>query len=63
MTSINLKARLYLHQDNQIYPITTLIAEGGELTENDEEAIVVVAGRDDRWFTIDLREFEPVTTQ
>jgi hypothetical protein len=57
--SINLLKRLYL-RDGEIYPITTLIDENGDDAE-EWNAVVVVAGRDECWFVVDLRDFEPTS--
>ncbi|RWI35398.1 hypothetical protein [Mesorhizobium sp.] len=56
--AINTRRRLVLTDADELLPITNFFAVGGQQVQDPALAIIAVAGRDDTWFTIDLREFE-----
>lgn len=61
-SAVNVAAGQFMDADGTLYPITNWFdGEGGECDRAD--AVVCVAGKDACWFSIDLREFEGVTTQ
>ncbi|RWJ03495.1 hypothetical protein [Mesorhizobium sp.] len=59
--AVNTRRRLVLTDTDELLPITNFFAVGGQEVQDPALAIVAVAGRDNTWFTIDLREFEHVS--
>lgn len=58
VVAVNVGRREAVLDDDTVIPITNLLDDEGEETDDPEEAVAAVACEaEDRWHTIDLRDF------
>lgn len=62
MIAINWDLRLYMDEHGDVFPITNWIDEDGDECEP-ADAITCVAGAEDCWYSIDLREWRDIPSE
>lgn len=61
--AVSLSQRIVLLDDGTTLPFANMISADGEETDDIQEAVVIIAeGPHDRWYTVNLRDYEPVAT-
>jgi hypothetical protein len=63
MIAINWTTLEYMDEHGNVFPITNFFDEDGDECDGPENAVVCVAGSEDCWYSIDLREWRDAPSE